>query len=93
MEREEERVEVDEIELGFCLLHILFKVSPCGYAKVMGAYKVEKRDEKFKKMIALGVKLVITYSNLFIYYEQDMAKFVIFFDYCNNVYQGWYESC
>jgi hypothetical protein len=21
-----------------------------------------------------------------------MAKFVIFFDYYNNVYQGWYES-
>ncbi len=37
MEREEEKVEVDEIDVGFFLLHIFFKVSPCGYAKVMGA--------------------------------------------------------
>ncbi len=26
------------------------------------------------------------------YYEQDMANFVIFFDYHNNVYQRWYEN-
>jgi hypothetical protein len=43
MEREEERVEVDEIDVGFFLLHIFFKVSPCGYAKVIGTYKVEKK--------------------------------------------------
>jgi hypothetical protein len=92
MEREEERVELDEINLGFCLLHILFKVSPCGYIELMGAYKVEKRNEKTQKMIILGVELIVTYSNLFIYYEQDMEKFVIFFNYYNNVYQRWYEN-
>jgi hypothetical protein len=92
MERKEGRVEVIEIDLGFCLLHILFKVSPCGYVEVMGAYKVKKKDENIQKMIVLGAELVITYSNLFIYYEQDMAKSVIFFDYYNNVYQGWYEN-
>ncbi len=37
MERAEERIEVDETNLGFCLFRILLKVSPCGYAKVMGA--------------------------------------------------------
>ncbi len=65
MEREEEKVEVDEIDLRFCLFHVLLQVSPCGYAKVMGAHRVEKKDEKIKKMLALGAKLVITYSNLF----------------------------
>jgi signal peptidase I len=92
MEREEKRVEVDEINLGFCLLHIFFKVSPCGYAKVMGAYKVKKKDEKIQKMTILGVELAITYSNFFIYYEQDMEKSIIFLDYYNNVYQGLYEN-
>jgi hypothetical protein len=43
-------------------------------------------------MTILGAELVITYSNLFTYYEQDMAKFVIFFDYHNNVYERWYEN-
>jgi hypothetical protein len=49
MEREEEIIEVDEIDLRFCLLHILFKVSPCGYAEVMGAYKVKKETKRFKR--------------------------------------------
>jgi len=43
MERKEEKVEVDEIDLRFFLLHILFKVSPCGYVEVMGAYIVKKK--------------------------------------------------
>jgi hypothetical protein len=77
MKREEERVEVDEIDLGFCLLHILFKVSPCGYVEVMGAYIVEKRNEKIQKMTILGAKLFITYSKKFTNHEQYMAKFVI----------------
>jgi hypothetical protein len=62
LKREEERVEVDEIDLIFCLLHILFKVSPCGYAKIMGAYRVKNKDEKIQKMIVLGAELIITYS-------------------------------
>ncbi len=41
---------------------------------------MKKKDEKIQKMTILGVALIITYSNLFIYYEQDMEKFVIFFD-------------
>jgi hypothetical protein len=77
MEREEERVKVDEIDLGFCLLYMIFKVSPCGYVKVMGTYKVEKRNEKIQKMTILGAELVITYSNWFINHQQDMEKFVI----------------
>jgi hypothetical protein len=58
----------------------------------MGAYKVKKKDQKIQKMTILGVELAITYSNLFIYYEQDMEKSIIFLDYYNNVYQGLYEN-
>jgi hypothetical protein len=43
-------------------------------------------------MIVMGVEQVIAFPNLFTYYEQDMAKFIIFFDYYNNVYQGWHEK-
>jgi len=39
-----------------------------------------------------GGELVITYSNLLTYYEQDMEKSIIFLDYYNNVYQKWYEN-
>jgi hypothetical protein len=74
-EREEERVEVD---LRFFLLHILLKVSPCGYVEVMGAYRMEKIDGKIQKMTNLGADLVITYSNLFVNYEQDMVKICYF---------------
>jgi hypothetical protein len=58
----------------------------------MGAYIVKKKDENIQNMTILGVELVITYSNLFTYYEQDMAKSIIFLDYYNNFYQGWYEN-
>ncbi len=34
---------------------------------------MKKKDEKIQKMTILGAELVITYSNLFTYYE-DMAK-------------------
>ncbi len=38
MEIEEGKVEIDEIDLGFYLIHILYRVLPCGYAYLMGAY-------------------------------------------------------
>ncbi len=43
-------------------------------------------------MIVMGVEHVITFLNLFTYYEQDMAKSIILFDYYNNEYQGWSEK-
>ncbi len=43
-----------------------------------GSIQSEKRDKKIQKMTILGVELIITYSNLLTYYEQDMAKSVIF---------------
>jgi hypothetical protein len=36
----------------------------------------------------MGAEHVIVFTNLFTYYEQDMVKSIIFFDYYNNVYQG-----
>jgi hypothetical protein len=53
--KERKKELVDETNLVFGLLHIFFKVSPCGYAKVMGAYKVKRKDEKIHKMILLGL--------------------------------------
>jgi hypothetical protein len=38
----------------------------------------------------MGVEHVIAFFNLFTYYEQD--KYIIFFNYYNNVYQGWHEK-
>ncbi len=43
-------------------------------------------------MIVMDVKHVIAFLNLFTYYEQDTTKSIIFFDYYNNVYQGWHEK-
>jgi hypothetical protein len=40
----------------------------------------------------MGFEHVIVFLNLFTYYEQDMAKSIIFFNYSNNVYQGWHEK-
>jgi hypothetical protein len=38
------------------------------------------------KMIILEVKQVLVFPNLSIYYEEYMAKSVVFLDYYNNVY-------
>jgi hypothetical protein len=43
-------------------------------------------------MNVMGVNRVIAFPNLFTYYEQNMAKSIIFFNYYNNVYQGWHEK-
>ncbi len=43
-------------------------------------------------MIVMGVEHVIVFPNLFTYYEQNVAKSIIFFDYYNNAYQGWHEK-
>jgi len=83
MENEEGKVEVDELDLGFCLIHVLYIILPCGFTKLSKVYKVDKEENRANKMIVMGVKHVIAFPNLFIYYEQDMAKSIIFFDYYN----------
>jgi hypothetical protein len=51
-----------------------------------------KKDSRVNNMIHLGIEQVLTFPNLFTYYEQDMVKFILLFDHYNNVYQGWYEK-
>jgi hypothetical protein len=48
--------EIDEIDLGFCLIHVLYKVLPCGYTYLMGAYRIERKHSRVNKIIVLGVK-------------------------------------
>jgi len=64
MEDEEGKVEVDELYLGFCLIHVLYKILPCGFKKLLGVYKVGKLKIKTNKMIVMDVEHVIVFSNL-----------------------------
>jgi len=92
MEDEEGKVEVHELNMWFYLIHALYITLPCGFIKNCWEYiKLEKKKNRSNKMIVMGVEHVIIFHNLFAYYEQDMAKSIIFFDYYNNVYQGWHE--
>lgn len=43
-------------------------------------------------MTKFRIEYVVAYPNLFIQYERDMVKFVIFLNYYHNVYEGWYEQ-
>jgi hypothetical protein len=36
-------MEIDDIDLGFCLIHVLYRVLPCEYIDIMGAYRIEKK--------------------------------------------------
>ncbi len=91
MEIEEGKVEVDELNLGFCLIHVLYIIMPYGFIGLLGVYRVSKEENRASKMIIMGVEHVIAFPNLFTYYEQDMAKSIILFDNYNNVYQRWFE--
>jgi hypothetical protein len=46
MEDEKRKVEVDELDLGFYLIHILFIILPFGFTKLLGVYKVGKKENK-----------------------------------------------
>jgi hypothetical protein len=63
MEIEEGKVEIDEIDLGFCLIHVLCRVLPCGYIYLMGAYIIEKKHSRVNKMIVLGVLKILIFPN------------------------------
>jgi hypothetical protein len=69
MEIEEGKVEIDEIDLGFCLIHVLYRVLPCGYTYLMGAYRIERKHSRVNKMIVLGAKQVLIFPNLLTYYK------------------------
>jgi hypothetical protein len=40
----------------------------------MGVYGIEKKHSGVNKMTILEAKQILFFLNLFIYYEQDMAK-------------------
>ncbi len=53
MEIEERKVEIDEIDeidLEFWLIHVLYGVLPCGYTNLMDAYRIEKEHSIVNKM-------------------------------------------
>ncbi len=91
MENEEGKVEIDELDLGFCLIHVFYIILPYGFTELLGVYRVNKEENKANKMTIMGVEHVIAFPDFFTYYEQDMVRSIIFFDYYNNVYQGWFE--
>jgi hypothetical protein len=43
MEIEEGKVEIGEIDLDFCFIHVLYGVLPCEYTDLMSAYRIEKK--------------------------------------------------
>jgi hypothetical protein len=42
MEDEEGKVEVDELYLGFFLIHVLYIILPCGFTELLRIYKAGK---------------------------------------------------
>jgi hypothetical protein len=65
MENEEGKVEVDELDLGFCLIHVLYVILPFAFTKLLGVYRVDKEENRANKMIFMGVEHVIAFPNLF----------------------------
>jgi hypothetical protein len=62
-------------------------IMPRGFIDLLIVYKIGKNKNKINKMIIMGVEQVITFLNLFKYYEHDMAKSIVLFYYYYNVYQ------
>ncbi len=47
---EKGKVEINEIDLKFCLFHILIMVLPCGFSNVLGIYiNLEKKVIELQK--------------------------------------------
>lgn len=62
MESEENKIEVDELDLGFFF-------NSCKSSNMLGVYRLGKKSNEIKKMIVLGDEQVVAHSNLFTYYE------------------------
>ncbi len=56
MEIEEREVEIDEIDLGFYLIYVLYMVLPCGYLDLMVVYRNESKHSGVNKMFVWGPK-------------------------------------
>jgi hypothetical protein len=53
------RVEVDEVDLGFCLFHVLYIRCTCEFINQLRMHKSGKSNGKINKMYVLGVEHVI----------------------------------
>jgi len=79
------KVEVNKLDLGLCLIHVLYIILPYGFIELLGVFKVGQKENKSNKMTIMGAKHVHVFPNLFTYYEQDTTESIILFDYYNNV--------
>ncbi len=61
MEIKERKMQIDEIDLGFCLIHVIYMVLPYGYIDLMGVYRIERKHSGMNKMIVLGAKQVLKF--------------------------------
>lgn len=46
MKSEKRKVEINEIDSGFCLFHVLFIVLPCGFSNILRVYKLGKKKNQ-----------------------------------------------
>jgi hypothetical protein len=46
MEDEEGKIEVDELDLGFYLIHVLYIILPCEFTKLLGVYRVGREENR-----------------------------------------------
>ncbi len=67
-------VDLDELGLGFCLIHVFYVVLPCGFTNMLGVYIIELKGSIMNKMTIMNVEQVVVYSNLFTYYEQTIIN-------------------
>jgi hypothetical protein len=75
MENEEGKVEIDELDLGFCLIHVLYIILPYGFTELLGVYRINKEENKANKMTIMGVEHLITFPNFFTtMYIKDGSK-------------------
>ncbi len=77
MENEKGKVEINKLDLGFCLIHVLYIILLCGFTKLLRVYRINKEENKTNKMIVVGAKHVIAFLKFFTYYEQNMAYLII----------------
>jgi hypothetical protein len=67
MEDEKGKVEVDELDLGLCLIHVFYIILPCGFTKKLGVYKVGQEENISNKMTIMGAEHVNDFPNLLTY--------------------------
>ncbi len=49
-------VEVDELGLGFCLIHVFYVVLPCGFTNMLGVYMIELKGSIINKITIMNVE-------------------------------------